>query len=130
MLIFNTWDRIDANPFSMIAREVFTGAFPADPPQFLEVPFSMHDPDLMRSLVTDAGFHEVTVEHREVEVEAESAHSHATGMVRGTPASHGIAERGGNPPELIAAIAARAGARFGEAPSRFPTRTWVVTARA
>src|SRR6266849_8939335 len=42
--LFNVWDTIAHNPGARIAHETAAAFFPADPPTFYTVPFSLHDP--------------------------------------------------------------------------------------
>jgi ubiquinone/menaquinone biosynthesis C-methylase UbiE len=57
--LFNVWDALERNPVARIAHETIATFFPGDPPQFYTVPFSLHDPAAVRSLLDAAGFAQV-----------------------------------------------------------------------
>jgi len=42
VFLFNVWDSFDANPFAQIAHTTIASLFDRDPPQFYEIPFSLH----------------------------------------------------------------------------------------
>src|SRR5712692_3290987 len=46
--LFSTWDSVEHNTIGKITHETVASFFPADPPQFYLVPFSLHDPALIR----------------------------------------------------------------------------------
>jgi SAM-dependent methyltransferase len=56
-LLFNVWDRLDANPASMAVAEAVAALFPDDPPGFLSrVPFGYHDKARVEADLRAAGF--------------------------------------------------------------------------
>jgi SAM-dependent methyltransferase len=128
--LFNVWGSWDENPFARIVHEVAGSFFSNDPPQFYRVPFSLSDPDELRTIVTGAGFELRDLATLDRVVEAPSAADAAIGLVRGNPLAQAIEERGGvSVDEVTAALARRLAAEFGDHPLRMPTRVRVVDAR-
>ena len=103
LLAFNVWDSLAENDASRLLHEAVTSTFAADPPRFVEVPFSMHDRRDIERLLRAAGFRTISL----TDVDAVMAHSDgrrfAIGMVRGSPLFDGIRERGGDHDAVIAA---------------------------
>src|SRR2546428_2676319 len=54
--LFSTWDSVEHNTIGKITHETVASFFPADPPQFYLVPFSLHDPALIRGWLDRVGF--------------------------------------------------------------------------
>jgi hypothetical protein len=62
-LLFNVWDRLDANPASKVLSDSVAALFPEDPPSFLvRVPFGYHDKAAVEADLRAAGFAEVESE--------------------------------------------------------------------
>lgn len=62
-LLFNVWDRLDANPASRAVAEAVAALFPDDPPSFLSrVPFGYHDKARIERDLRGAGFESVEIE--------------------------------------------------------------------
>jgi len=59
--LFSVWDSHRYNPFARIAHEVARRFFPADPPQFYNVPFSCHQIDPIKELLIAEGFSGISV---------------------------------------------------------------------
>jgi ubiquinone/menaquinone biosynthesis C-methylase UbiE len=129
-LLLATWDRVERNDATTVLQELAVAAFPDDPPQFMLTPFSMPDPDVLRTLVADAGFSTVEVETVQRTGRSESAASLATGFVRGNPLWNQLVERGVDGPAFEAAVTAALVARFGDRPCDSPLSAHVVTAIA
>jgi ubiquinone/menaquinone biosynthesis C-methylase UbiE len=127
-LLVSTWDTMAKNPASALLQERAFEACPADPPTFMLTPFSMHDLDELRQLVTEAEFRGVRVDTVAMTGEAESAAHLATGFVRGNPLYNQLAERGLDPVAFEANVAAALARAFGDAPCRPPMSAHVVTA--
>ena len=100
-LLFNVWDRLDANPASQAVAEAVAGLFPDDPPSFLSrVPFGYHDKARIEADLRAAGF--AAVESETVAKRSRgSARDIAPGLCQGSP--------------LRAEIEARAPGRLDEA---------------
>jgi ubiquinone/menaquinone biosynthesis C-methylase UbiE len=129
LFAFNVWDSIDANPFAHIQHETLAKLFPADPPQFF-TPFSFHDHEVLRQLLTTHDFGNVHLETVTLEARSESAKDLATGFIQGTPLSAAIQERGASFDPIIEAVAEALAQHGGAAPFRSTLQAVVVTARA
>ena len=128
--LFNVWDAIVHNPIARIAHETAATFFPADPPTFYKVPFSLHDPEPLRALLAQAGFGEIAWTHLEKTGASPSAADAATGLIEGNPILGAIMERR---PEALGdikqAVAAAIAAELGDHPVTFPLRALVFSAR-
>lgn len=91
--LFNVWDSVDVNHFSHTGREVVMNFFENDPPAFFNIPYSMSDISVVKELLTDAGFTELTHEVMEKECVIESAEVMSSGLVEGNPIATAIRER-------------------------------------
>ena len=78
--------------------------FPADPPQFFTVPFSLHDRETLRQLLTTHDFSDVRLETVTLEARSESAKALATGFVQGSPLSTALQERGASFESVIESL--------------------------
>ena len=58
------------------------------------MPYDMHDPELLRSLLAGARFRETRIETKRIPIEGADPRSIATGQIRGTPRSALIEKRG------------------------------------
>lgn len=129
-LLLNTWDHLDRNEATKVLQDLALAAFPSDPPQFMQIPFSLPDREAVRALVADAGFTDVEVENVQCTAHSESAAHLATGMVRGNPLWNQLVERGVDAPAFEREVAAALAARFGDRPCSSPLSAHVVTASA
>jgi len=129
-LLFNVWDALAANDFGRIAHETITSYFPKDPPQFYLTPFGWHDTRDVRATVERAGFGGIAIETVECDAVSESAHSFATGLVRGNPVETMILERGADPQPILAAVERKLSEAWGSAPCRGKMRAHVLSAKA
>jgi SAM-dependent methyltransferase len=84
-LLFNVWDRLDANPASQAVAEAVAALFPDDPPSFINrIPFGYHDKALIDSDLRSAGF--TAVEAETVAKRSRgSARDLAPGLCQGSP---------------------------------------------
>jgi SAM-dependent methyltransferase len=130
LLAFNVWDSLVHNPYARVVQETIAGFFPADPPRFFDVPYGFHDVGAWRDLLTTHGFAEQGLESVTLEVRSPTAELLAVGLVRGTPVSNAIQERGGAFDRIVGAVAAALARLGGEAPFRSTMRAIVVMARA
>jgi ubiquinone/menaquinone biosynthesis C-methylase UbiE len=128
--LFNVWDRIDENPASAINAGVIEGLFPGDVEVRFRTPYEMHDPEPLRQLLHEAGFGEVRIEKKRVEVDGVSARRIAIGQIRGTPRSLLIEKRGASLDDVIDKVAAALARVGGADPWRGPANAVVVEARA
>jgi ubiquinone/menaquinone biosynthesis C-methylase UbiE len=127
-LLLTTWDSLANNPASLVLHELARAALPSDPPAFMAVPFSMHDPAELRALAR--AFSEATVETIARDGEAESAAHLATGFVRGNPLWNQLVERGIDADALESRVARALAERFGDHPCRSPQSAHLLVARA
>lgn len=130
MFAFNVWDSMTANPYTHLIQETLTKVFPADPPQFFTVPFSLHDRETLRQLLTTHDFSDIQLETVTLETRSESAKALATGFIQGSPLSTALQERGASFEPVIAAVTAALTQLGGAAPFRSTMQAVVVTARA
>jgi len=128
-LLFSVWDRIEENPTGLVGAEALEGLAPGDPDLVFRTQYELGDPDLVRRLVTGAGFTDVRIDSVAMEVSGESARTLATGQVRGTPRANLIAKKGFDLEKVIDTVAA-ALAKHGGDPYRSPSRAIFVEARA
>lgn len=129
-LLLSTWDDVERNPATKILQALAFASCPTDPPMFMKVPFSMHDPAALAALVGEAGFRDVRVETVRATGEASSAEDLAIGFARGNPLWAQLVERGVDAVAFEAAIAEALATAFGAAPCRSPLSAHVVTAVA
>jgi len=126
-LLFSVWGSWEENRFARMVNDTIAGFFPDDPPGFYRVPFSLHDPELLRALVLEAGFPMPVITEVPRVATAPSATHAAVGMVRGNPVIGAIEERGeGSADAIVAAVADTLAREFGDMPLRFPTLVRVV----
>ena len=117
-------------PIARITHETIATFFPADPPQFYTVPFSLHDVAAMRRLLEAAGFAEIHSESVETVGESPTAEDAARGLVEGNPVVGAIMERRPEAlAEIKAAVARNIAAELGDRPVRCRLRAHVFTAR-
>jgi len=93
-LVFSVWDRIENNPTGLVGAEALESFAPGDPDLVFRTQYELADPDLLRRLVTGAGFTDFRVEAVKLEVAGVSARTIAEGQVRGTPRANLIAKKG------------------------------------
>ena len=127
-LLFNTWDKLENNEFTHIAHTTEMTFFETDPPKFYEIPFGLHDAALLRSLMGDAGFTNVTIDEVELESVSPSADDAATGLVQGTPLAVAIKERNADIDAITEGVAKALQSRFGEGRIRGRMRALVCEA--
>jgi SAM-dependent methyltransferase len=128
-LLFNVWDAIERNDLAHIAHTTISTFFEDDPPKFYEVPFSLHDAEIIRALVTGAGFREIELTLLPLPSISPSAAEAAKGLVEGNPVIGAIQERRPADVERIeAAVAEALAARCGDKPVRAGMQAFVCTA--
>lgn len=129
-LLFNTWDRIEANDFAHVVTEAAASLFPDDPPRFLaRTPHGYHDVELIREELTRAGFSRVSITTREETSAAPSPRDPAVAYCQGTPLRNEIEARDAARLDQVTDKAAEAiAARFGRGPVAGKIRGHIVTA--
>lgn len=127
--LFNVWDAIERNDLAHAAHTTITEFFEHDPPNFYQVPFSLHDPEAVASLLTAAGFKDVRPTLVALPSVSPSSADAARGLVEGNPVRGAIEER--DPaalPKLVAAVADAVARRCGDHPIRGRMQAHVFTA--
>ncbi len=130
LLAFNVWDRMENNPWGIIAHETVGGFFPDNPPQFFKAPCSFYDVDVLRKLLAANGFDKVNIQALPKECSSRTAKSLAIGLIEGAPILAEIQERGGASGPLVDAVATTLARTGGDNPYRSMMHAIVVTARA
>lgn len=114
--LFNLWDSLEHNPVTRIAHETIIGSFDRDPPLFYETPHGYFDRDAIQRSLEAAGFADIEVDIVTRPCRSRSANDAASGLVRGTPVSVMIQERGGDLDKISQKTAQNIGSQFGNAP--------------
>ncbi len=127
--VFSVWDSHRYNPFGRITHEVVGAFFPADPPQFYNVPFSCHQIDPIKELLIAADFSDIGIAVVGLEKQIPDMALFARGLVYGNPLIDQIRTRGGVEPELIVdALLQALRHEFGVDPGRMPLQAIVFSA--
>jgi ubiquinone/menaquinone biosynthesis C-methylase UbiE len=128
--LFSVWDSHRYNPFARIAQEVAGRFFPADPPQFYNVPFSCHQIDPIKELLIAAGFSGISVVVVRQEKEIPDVANFARAAVQGNPLIDQVRARGGiEPEEIIGALTEEFRREFGADPGRMPLQAIIFSAQ-
>ena len=115
--IFSVWDAIERVDLAKATEIVIKQFFPENPPDFYDIPFSFHEEDRLRLVLTTAGFREITIEAVPFPCVSASARDAAHGLIHGNPVISAINERDPTKaPEIEAALAEKIAAQFGAAP--------------
>jgi SAM-dependent methyltransferase len=99
--LLSVWDSHRYNSFGRITHEVAARFFPADPPQFYNVPFSCHQIDPIKEMLIAAGFVDVDIAVIRQERELADVAPFARSAVFGNPLIDQVRARGGVDPERI-----------------------------
>ena len=104
--LFNSWDRLEANPIAARVVAALAGMFPDDPPGFLgRVPFGYHDRMRIEADLRSGGFGNVAIE-AVAKTSRTTAREAALGLCCGSPLRAEIEERApGRLDEIAAAVA-------------------------
>ncbi|MGY5807029.1 class I SAM-dependent methyltransferase [Rhizobium sp. LEGMi198b] len=128
--LLSVWDRMDYNPYSVIAHGILGRFFPADPPQFYTVPFSCAQIDPIKESLINAGFSDITISVIRVEKEIADTAAFARGLVYGNPAAEQIRSRqGAEPEQVFEAILQELRRSFGNSQRRMPMQSIMFSAR-
>jgi SAM-dependent methyltransferase len=93
-LVFNAWDRIEANEFALAVTDALAGVFPADPPRFMaRTPHGYHDKAVIAGDVAKAGFATSQIDTVAARSRADSARTVAIAYCQGTPIRNEIESR-------------------------------------
>ena len=127
--LFSVWDSHRHNPFGRIAHEIAASFFPADPPQFYNVPFSYYRIDPIKESLIDAGFSNINVAVVKLYKEIPDVTRFARGLVHGNPLIDQIRTRGGvEPDRVVDALAQTLRAEFGADRGRMPLQAIMFSA--
>ena len=127
--VFSVWDSHRHNPFGRITHEMVGRLFPVDPPQFYHVPFSCHQIDPIKELLTNAGFNGIDIAVIRQERELPDAAHFARAAVYGNPLIDQVRARGGvDPDRIVDALAREFRRAFGDDPGRMPLQAIVFSA--
>ena len=99
--LFSVWDSHRHNPFGRIAHETAASFFPADPPQFYNVPFSYHRIDPIKESLIEAGFDHINLAVVKLYKEIPDVARFARGLIHGNPLIDQIRTRGGVEPDRV-----------------------------
>jgi hypothetical protein len=125
---FTVWGSLEDNPHSAAAAEVIEGLVPGDTELRFRIPWELHDPALLQSLVSQAGYVHTRIDCTRLPVECESARTLAIGIIRGTPRSLLLEQRGFPLESVIAKVADRLTQIGGAAPYRGYAQALIVQA--
>jgi ubiquinone/menaquinone biosynthesis C-methylase UbiE len=115
--IFSVWDAIERVDLAKATETVIKQFFPENPPDFYDTPFSFHEHDRLRLVLTTAGFRDITIEVVPFPCISASARDAAHGLIHGNPVISAINERDpAKAPEIESALADKIAAQFGAAP--------------
>ena len=112
-LVLSVWDRIEENTASYANAQALESLFPGDPEIRFRLPFELHDPQALQSLVEAAGFGAVSIEKSRCDVRDADPREIATGQIRGTPRFALIEKKGVAIDEAIDRVAAALAAQGG-----------------
>jgi ubiquinone/menaquinone biosynthesis C-methylase UbiE len=129
-LLFNVWDRIEANEFTDLVVQALARLFPADPPRFLaRTPHGYFDRQVIAADVATAGFNSPSLETVTAMSRAASARDVALALCQGTNMRGEIEARDPSGLERATRTAELAIAeRFGQGPIEARMAAIVVTA--
>jgi SAM-dependent methyltransferase len=128
--IFNVWDGLAENDFSLVVAEAVASLFPADPPRFLaRTPYAYHDIGGIRAELAAAGFAKVSVDKVARTSCAPSPREPAMGLCLGAPLRSEIEARDASRlDEAVNAAAEALARRFGAGPIEGRMSAYVFTA--
>lgn len=129
-MIFNVWDRIEANEFADVVTAAAASVFPDNPPLFLpRTPHGYHDESLIREELREAGFSTEGYDSIDEISRAPSPRHPAIAYCQGTPLRNEIEERDADLLDRVTDCAADAIAdRFGTGNVEARIRGHVITA--
>lgn len=118
-LLFNVWDRLEENEFTLTIQQALAPIFPQDPPRFMErVPHGYFDQATIAGALRDGGFERApeltTVSARSL---AQSARAVAVAFCQGTPLRNELEARApGRLEHLTEVVAGALALRYGAGP--------------
>jgi ubiquinone/menaquinone biosynthesis C-methylase UbiE len=131
LFVFNVWDSIDKNDLANVANQTASTFFENEPPTFYQVPFGLHDQNLIRTLLRDAGFKEPQIYELAKTGESPSSADAAKGLIEGNPILIEINQRAtADLATVEAAVAKSIATKCGDNPLRCTLRAFVCTTRS
>jgi ubiquinone/menaquinone biosynthesis C-methylase UbiE len=131
VFLFSVWDGIHKNELALIAHQTVARLVPANPPNFYEVPFGLHNQDELAAMLRAAGFVDLEFSVVSKVSESPSARDAALGLIYGNPIVAAIRERNTIDIETVVdAIAKTVAAQCGNAPARAKMQAVVISARS
>lgn len=124
--IFYTWDKLETNPVSLIANEVIASHFKDFSFNFYDIPFSMYDPDELKSLLNSTGFKNISIENVQLTGYSATAEDAAKALCDGTPAYLAICEHNKDLlPDIRKSVVDAIEKEFGSASLTIPNAAWI-----
>jgi len=105
--LFSVWDSHRYNPFGRLSPSGCGSFFPADPPQFYNVPFSYYQIVPIKESLIEAGFTGIDAAVVGLDKEIPDVANFARASIHGNPLIDQIRARGGVEPELVVEALAR-----------------------
>lgn len=81
--LLTTWDKLENNTASWCARSIATKYLEKPLPESYDLPTSMHDEAVIRSLLQDAGFSKMSIEKKQLFSFSATAKEAANGLTKG-----------------------------------------------
>lgn len=129
-LALNVWDSLERNRAALIADRAIKQCFETDPPDFLQLPFGLHNREEALGLFRRCGYAEVCAEVVNGSTEVSEFEPVATGFVTGNPTIIEVEQRASiSVPEVIRAVAAAMEDDFGPSPARLEFQAIAYTAQ-
>ncbi|PWV55878.1 class I SAM-dependent methyltransferase [Chitinophaga sp. S165] len=129
MLLFTTWDKLENNAVSYISRSAAKKYFEGTLPESYNVATSMNDEAIIRPLLEEAGFSEISIEKVQKHSVCTTAKKAAIGLVQNGAIFQEIKKR--NPAwidEIIADVERELSEKFGVAPMSAPISAVIIQA--
>lgn len=128
-LLMSTWDKLEYNEASNVFRGIMKKYFGDSMPETYKLPFSMHDPTILKEQLRSAGFSKVSAEAVQKNSVCLTAKEAAFGLVQGGSLYNEIIKR---KPEWLSEITANVeielSEKYGAAPMIAPMRALITQA--
>lgn len=125
-LLMSTWDKLERNEASFVFRAIIKKYFGDSLPETYKLPFSMHQPELIREELMAAGFSKVDVEVVEKKSVCASAKEAAYGLLHGGSLYNEIIKRDATwLKEISETVESELSGRYGDSPMIAPMRALI-----